>query len=893
MRLLLCCLFALLLIQLTHAQRLTHVQGELLVKPQHGVDINKWVAQWQQFEGIRTGLKIQELVSEPMNIWSCAFDFTKVHAYRFLEALRRDKLLEAVQWNQLLEMRLTPNDPQFNLQWQYINVGQSGGLPGADLDMELAWDIATGGRGPAGDTIVVCVIDDGLNQNHLDFSGNIWFNHQEIPNNGIDDDGNGYIDDYRGWYPAQNNDNVYTNATHGTPVAGIIGARGNNGLGVAGVNWQVKLMIVRSFNSTVADIIKAYTYPLVMRKRYNASNGQQGAFVVATNTSWGTPFLFPSDAPLWCAMYDSLGVHGILNAGATVNSDTNVDVAGDLPTTCPSDFLISVTNLDQNDRKVVAGNGLNGAGFGARSIDLGAYGQGVWTTAAPNTYAPFGGTSAATPHVTGAIALLYAAPCAGFAALAKSDPRSAALLARQFIINGVTPNASLAGITVTGGRLNINNSIRLLMNACSECFPPADARAVNISDTSARLVWTTNALIRRIDLRWRPVGTTTWTEIANASSPIMLSNLSACTNYEFQLRTYCEEEILGYGPSIVFRTDGCCVAPVGVQISSIGNTILNIRWDPVLAAAGYQVRLRPENGIEWQIYTTNQTTLLLNNIAPCTRFELQFASICAGTLSAFSDSYFFQTKGCGPCKDLTYCEPRNLDASEEWIAFVRLHTLQNSSASDGGYGDYTGLPAPQLMPGGMYALELRPGFSGSSFTEYFTVWIDFNQNGSFDSNERVFEMGGNMAVFSGMVSIPANALPGVTRMRVGMQFLSPGGPCTFLTNGGAEAEDYCVEIVNSTTATGIAQKLAPAMRLSPNPANDWLAIHLELPTATLAATLDIINGAGQIQQRYSYERLAAGAHTFSLPVSEFPKGLYFLRYQAANGDHTTHKFIKK
>src|SRR5690606_36199811 len=143
--------------------------------------------------------------------------------------------------------------------------------------------------------------------------------YHEIPNNGIDDDGNGYVDDFLGWDADAADDDI-TGGTfgggHGTPVAGIVGAKGNNGIGVTGVNWNVKLMIVVG-GGNEAQAIAAYSYPLSLRKLYNQTGGQRGAFVVSTNASWGIDFTQASTAPLWCAMYDTLGAYGILNAGAT------------------------------------------------------------------------------------------------------------------------------------------------------------------------------------------------------------------------------------------------------------------------------------------------------------------------------------------------------------------------------------------------------------------------------------------------------------------------------------------------------------------------------------------------------------------------------------------------
>jgi len=245
-------------------------------------------------------------------------------------------LIKTAQFNEAVEQRNIPNDTWFADQWQYNNKGEAQGKMDADIDALKAWDFTTGGKTAFDDEIVVAVIDGGIDLNHPDLINNLWTNNQEIPNNQIDDDQNGYVDDYYGWNfneTIADIGNAGYGHWHGTPVTGIIGAEGNNYEGVCGVNWKAKIMNLVA-NQTVADVIAAYDYVLNMRKHYNETNGQEGAFVVATNASLGINEGKPSDHPLWCAIYDALGEEGILNVAATANQAINVDERGDLiPTT--------------------------------------------------------------------------------------------------------------------------------------------------------------------------------------------------------------------------------------------------------------------------------------------------------------------------------------------------------------------------------------------------------------------------------------------------------------------------------------------------------------------------------------------------------------------------------
>ena len=535
------------------SQQLNHVQGEILVMLEAETNVREWARQFEDFEGKKTEFNIHKEVSVPMNIWSFTFDHNQINEYHLLDAIWRNTDAKIVQFNHFIKMRSTiPNDIQFGQQWQYINTGQDGGTEGADIDVDLAWDITTGGVTALGDTIVVCVIDGGIDLSHDDFENNLWRNYGEIPGNGIDDDQNGYVDDFMGWSTINNDDDVADSSGHGTAVAGIVGAKGNNKIGVSGVSWDVKVMVVRNGSTLESSVLAAYSYPLTQRQLYNETDGEKGAFVVATNASWGINNGQPEDSPLWCAFYDTLGYAGILNCGATANANFNIDETGDLPTACPSDYLISVTNMNRNDEKVT------GAGYGLTTIDLGAFGAATWTTSIGNSYGSFGGTSGATPHVAGTIGLLYSAPCMDFSALARSAPAAAAIFIKQVILDGVDLNESLDSITVTGGRLNVNNSLELLMDNCGACFSPVALSVQNIGVSTVDLTWAQSDSVAQVDARWSVIGANDWIEEEDVTFPFSIPNLLTCEEYEVQIRGHCGEEILGYTNSYTFRTEGCC-----------------------------------------------------------------------------------------------------------------------------------------------------------------------------------------------------------------------------------------------------------------------------------------------------------------------------------------------
>jgi len=437
-----------------NAEEPPYKEGELIIQLSVGGDTSSIADSFQGFN-LRPG----KVLSRRLNIWLFEYEPAGMKAgdHSLLLANVRDHNdVNLAQFNHYVKLRSTfPDDPQFNLQWALHNTGQSGGTPDADIDAPEAWDTTTGGTTALGDEIVVAVIDGGCDLNHEDLS--LFKNIYDIPGNGIDDDTNGYIDDYDGW-DAYNSDGTIPSSSHGTHVAGIAAAVGNNATGVSGVNWGAKVMPIAGSSGTESIVVEAYGYVVEMRSRYNETDGARGAFVVSTNSSFGVDYGDPDNFPIWCALYDSMGAIGILSAAATANINIDIDIYGDVPTACPSDFLLSVTNTTHNDVKNFA------AAYGATTIDLGAPGTSILSTIPGNSYTYMDGTSMATPHVAGAVALMYAAACPNLLLQYKNDPDSVALIMKQYLMDGTDSIPSLYGVTVSSGRLNIYNGLVLVQN---------------------------------------------------------------------------------------------------------------------------------------------------------------------------------------------------------------------------------------------------------------------------------------------------------------------------------------------------------------------------------------------------------------------------------------------
>jgi len=295
-------------------------------------------------------------------------------------------------------------------------------------------------------TVYVGVIDEGIQFTHPDLDGQVWTNPLERVVDGVDNDGNGYVDDVHGWDFANNDNTIYDGGTrgslddHGTHVSGTIGAKNEGAalptptsgqVGVVGVNQHVALIsgkFLGRSGGTLANAVKAVDYFTDLKTR-------QSLNIVATNNSWG-------GGGFSVTLLDAItraNTAGILFVAAAGNSGTDNDTTASYPSNYDVPNVIAVAAIDSG------GNLASFSQYGATTVDLGAPGVGVWSTTAFNGYSSYSGTSMATPHVTGAAALF-----------ASTHPGATAGQIKAAILAAAVPTPSLAGKTVTGGRLNVS-----------------------------------------------------------------------------------------------------------------------------------------------------------------------------------------------------------------------------------------------------------------------------------------------------------------------------------------------------------------------------------------------------------------------------------------------------
>lgn len=804
-------LFLIILPALSFGQQLDYPLGEVLIHLKKEISIDQFSSSLQTNSAHFFNKSKINPVAKELAIWKISFDPNLFDERHVLNTLRADPLLENAQYNFYIKNRNTPDDPQFGEQWHWYNSGQSGGPAGIDLDAGLAWGITTGGVSILGDTIVLCIIDESFDLQHEDLAPNLWVNSQEIPNDGIDNDENGYIDDYQGWNVDFENDQVGSTGAsewHGTAVAGISGAKGDNATGITGLCWDIKLMLVSRGNTT-ADAVAAYNYPLRNRQLYNQTNGQRGAFVVGTNASWGIDFGMASDAPIWCSVYDSLGHAGILNAAATSNMNIDVDEFGDLPTTCSSDFLITTTTVDRFDIK------MENAGYGAQSIDLASFGDEILSTSVNDAYGPISGTSAAAPQLAGAIGLFHTIQCPSFANLAKYEPQQAALLLKNYLLDGVDPNASLANITLSGGRLNVFNSMQLLLADCNYagCFPPYAIEVSEIGQETVFVNWISDNPDNVLNLEYRESGNTLWNVFNSIEAPFLLENIHPCTSYEFRLESECDDSNSAYSEIFTFMTDGCCDAPSQFNFSAEANNI-NIAWNAITAAEAYLLAYRPSGTLPWNEQLLVGNNFSVPNLLECTDYDFRVKTICPNEESTFSAIQMHSTLGCDVCTEFDYCATSGAPGGFTWINQVNVADLSHSSATNTqAYSDFTDQSA-NLTRGFVHEVAISTDYNALQFSGIFSIWIDFNQNGIFEGVELAFQSNGPEVSTSGTIFIPPSALLGSTRMRVALHedYYDPCGMSSLF----GEVEDYCVFISEPTECLPPANIQAEANNNSVN-----------------------------------------------------------------------------
>ena len=428
------------------------ISDEILVQYSSGTNVQ---LRAQSRYNLNVQLKDEILSAERLNMGDGAMELIKLPSgmsnQKALDWFSRQPGVVFAEPNYHVTASAVSNDT-------YYTNGQLWGMEGSDsptsvgpagttnvygINAEAAWnDGQTGSK-----SIFVGIVDTGVQITHPDLVDNIWTNPYDAVD-GIDNDGNGFVDDIHGWDFVNNDNSVYdsVNDDHGTHVAGTIGGKGGNGAGVAGVNWNVTMISTKFLGTnggTTADAVRAIDYITDLKTRH-------GMDVVATNNSWGGGGYSAAlhSAIIRAAKADILTIIAAGNDAsnndsvASYPSNTSTLVGTTTTTAASYEGVIAVASLDSSGAMSSFSN------YGKTTVDIAAPGAGIMSSVPSNTYASYSGTSMATPHVTGSVALL-----------ASKYPNATASQLRTAILATATPTTSVTGKVLTDGRLNVQAAL--------------------------------------------------------------------------------------------------------------------------------------------------------------------------------------------------------------------------------------------------------------------------------------------------------------------------------------------------------------------------------------------------------------------------------------------------
>lgn len=343
-----------------------------------------------------------------------------------VDGLVGSEAVDIAEPNLIYRATVVPNDPDFENYWGLNNIGQTGGTPDVDIDAPEAWEQATGSA-----TVVIGVIDSGVDYRHPDLDANIWTNPREIPGNGVDDDGNGWVDDIHGIDTFNNDADPADDDGHGTHVTGTIAARGNNGLGGSGVMWRASIIACKFLGAdgfgTLDGALACLDYFAALR--------DAGVIVVLTNNSWGGG----DYSELLRQAITEHNQRKILFVTSAGNGGADIDSSPHYPSSYDIDNVLSVAAIGDSGDLATFSN------YGRTSVDIAAPGVRILSTLPGGVYGYSQGTSMAAPHVAGVAGLLRA-----------NDPGMDMLDVRAHILATGTPDQRYDGRMATGSRLRID-----------------------------------------------------------------------------------------------------------------------------------------------------------------------------------------------------------------------------------------------------------------------------------------------------------------------------------------------------------------------------------------------------------------------------------------------------
>lgn len=605
----------------------------------------------------------------------------------------------------VVRLQKTPNDPAFSTLWGLNNPGGSSGKADADIDAPEAWDVSTG----TGKTLVA-VIDTGVDYRHPDLAANMWKNPGEIAGNGKDDDNNGIIDDIFGADFYSNDGDPMDEHGHGTHVSGTIGAVGNNGIGVSGVNWNAKIMALRFLgpdgSGEISDAIKCLDYAVKM-----------GAKI--SNNSWG-------GGGFSQAFKDALtraGAAGHTFVAAAGNHSGNNDKSPSYPASYDNANVVSVAAMTSMDELA------SFSCYGKASVDIAAPGVGINSTLPGGTYGSYSGTSMATPHVVGALSLVMDA-----------NPGMTGADAVKKLLSSVDSLTILKDKVATGGRLNV---AKALVTPVQQIKAPSNLQFTNVTDTSVRLSWKDNSSNETMfKIMVSQDSGKTWTHgySTGMNTPsYTVEKLNPGREYRFQIIA-CNDKACSLPSNTVVVTTASPKlppnAPTNLEAFEVDTDSVQLEWqDNSKDETGFKIMVSTDGGASWKEgYSTAANTISYNvgNLKHSTEYQFRVIA-CNNSGCSLPSNTVVVTTSTLPQPPAA---PSGLEATDVQINSISLSWEDNSE-------DETGFQVYMSSDGNNWNLVGETGTDETYLevgelqggTRYSFKVVAFNENGtSLESN---------------------------------------------------------------------------------------------------------------------------------------------------------------
>ncbi len=422
------------------------------------------------------------------------------------------------------------------------------------------------------------------------------------------------------------------------------------------------------------------------------------------------------------------------------------------------------------------------------------------------------------------------------------------------------------------------------------CNTPVGMNTTAVAVSSATFNWTAVQGAISYNVRYRITGTATWTTVNTAAATYSATALTSSATYEWQVQTVCSGGSSTFSASTTFVTPAPpCTVPTGLTTTNITGSSVTLSWTAVSGSIGYNLQWKLSSATSWTTVSAITTSsYILPGLTACTGYQFQVQTVCLGSLSGFSSVASFITTGCS----IIYCTSKGTNTNYEYINKVVLGSINNTSGSNAGYGNYTGL-STNLTGGSSNTISMTPGFPGSAYREYWSVWIDYNHNGLFtDAGENV-AIGNGTGDVNSSFTVPVNALNGSTRMRIQMQYNSQQtNSCATYTYG--EVEDYTVVIIGNaqipTTPTPgtIGSNTQDGLFLYPNPAKDNLTAEF-MNGINGKVKINVYDVIGKLMMT-TENKFLEGTNNLNVNISALPNGLYIFEIEN-NGEIKRQKFM--